>query len=147
MIGAKIITTGVLFRKAEIKETGNMIRGSKNTIFPLFRGKYDWANLFKIPDCLTPSLTIKRIPTVIIPSLAKPANASLSLITPSARSIVVAENKISPGRITSLYKATIIKIMTAKTIYPSVVSNTVWFNSFEHQISTVLMLPKLMIKI
>jgi hypothetical protein len=62
--------------------------------------------------------------TVIIPLFAKPASASLSLIMPKAKSIVVAENNINPVRITSIYKATIIKMITPITIYPSVVNKT-----------------------
>jgi hypothetical protein len=124
MIGAKIITTGVLFKNAEINDTGNMILGRRNTIFPRFRGRYDWASLSSTPDIRIPSLTIKRIPTVIMPSLANPANASLLLSIPTAKSSVVAENKIKPGRMISLYKATIMSSITPITIYPSVVSNS-----------------------
>jgi hypothetical protein len=54
--------------------------------------------------------------------LAKPASASLSLITPIAKRRVVAEKSNNPGRITSMYKAIIIKTITPITIYPSKVN-------------------------
>jgi hypothetical protein len=123
MMGAKIITTGVLFRKAEINETGNMILGIRNAILLLLRGKYDCANRLRIPDCLTPSLTRNKIATVIIALFENPFKASSSLIIPNTSRMVVAEKSIRPGLIISLKRAIIIAKITPKTMYPSFVSN------------------------
>jgi hypothetical protein len=71
---------------------------------------------------LNPSLTRNRIPTVIIPLLEKPDNASSEVMISVAMNMTSAVNRTNPGRIISLRRAMIIRITTAMAIYPVRVS-------------------------
>jgi hypothetical protein len=53
IIGAKIITTGVLFRNADKTETGSMMRGNQKNHSPLFRGQVGLCQPFSTPDWRT----------------------------------------------------------------------------------------------
>jgi hypothetical protein len=120
-MGAKMITMGVLFRNADINEIGNITRRNNDLIFPLRRGKKKVASLVSAPDCVIPSLTTNSIATVTIPLFEKPASTSLALMVPNIIRNISAENRISPGRITSLAKAAIMMITIANTINPCAV--------------------------
>lgn len=85
MIGAKITTTGVLFRNADTKATGGSILACalKTVVFP--SGSSFLINWPKAPLCRTPSLTRKSMATVIIPLLLKPSSISLGVRMPTQR--------------------------------------------------------------
>jgi len=74
------------------------------------------AILFMMPECLTPSLTKKRMPTVSIPLFEKPATISLGVIIPIAIKKTATENNTNPGRIASLASANIITTITINTM-------------------------------
>ena len=69
IIGAKITTTGVLLRKAEIKEIEGSIRACALNKEVLLCGNSFFIILPKDHDCLTHSLTKNKNATLIIPLL------------------------------------------------------------------------------
>jgi hypothetical protein len=74
------------------------------------------ASLFRIPEYRTPSLTKNNTPTVNMPLFEKPAAISDGVIMPIAIKKTAPEKRTSPGRMASLASATIITIMTNKTM-------------------------------
>ena len=105
IIGAKITTTGVLFRKAEIKEiVGNMRSCALKTVV-LPCGSSFLISCPNAPDWRIPSLTRKSMATVIIPLLLNPSNISLGVRIPAQRNNTTTEKSTIPGRILSRIKA------------------------------------------
>jgi len=121
IMGPKIITTGVLFRKAEMADTGHMIRMSRLGMGFLFLGRIREPSLFRKPDSLTPSLTRKSRATVIIPLFEKPARASSAVRMSKTRKMTRAEKRIRPGRMISRIRAMIMSSITPRAMYPEMV--------------------------
>ena len=115
MIGAKITTTGVLFRNADTKATGGSILACalKTVVFP--SGSSFLINWPKAPLCRTPSLTRKSMATVIIPLLLKPSSISLGVRMPTQRKNTTTVRRTIPGRILSHTKAAIMPIRASNT--------------------------------
>ena len=111
-----MMTTGVLFKNADKVEMGIINLKSILGVELFSRGNDTAANLFRIPEYLTPSLTKNKTPTVSIPLLEKPEAISLGVIIPVAIKNTAAENNTKPGRMASFTKATIIAMMTMITI-------------------------------
>jgi hypothetical protein len=116
MTGAKMITTGVLFRKADNAEIGNMMDVSMRGIERCCLGSDNAANLLRIPEYRTPSLTKKSTPTVNMPLFENPAANSVGVIIPIAIKKTAPEKRINPGRMASFARATIIATTTVNTM-------------------------------
>src|SRR6056297_1067203 len=76
IIGAKIMTIGVLFKNAEIPAIGTVSLNISLGIGALFFGSITVAIFESAPVCLKPSLTRNKMPTVSMPLFEKPAIAS-----------------------------------------------------------------------
>ena len=114
-IGAKITTTGVLFRNAENElMTGNTRSCARDTLDSLpgnsFFRMEDNAPLWRMP-----SLTRKSNATVIIPRLLKPATICLGEIMPATMNSTTKDSSTMPGRILSIIRATNMPTSPSKT--------------------------------
>ena len=116
MIGAKITTTGVLFRKAGMNAMTGNIRACAFSTVVFFCGSNFLITCDNAPLWRTPSLTKNSIATVIIPLLLKPSSISFGERMPVHKNITTAENRIIPGRILSAIRAMSIPISTTRTI-------------------------------
>ena len=101
MMGAKITTTGVLFRKAEINAMlGSMRIWALNTeVFSC--GRSFLMTCVRAPLWRIPSLTRNSMATVIMPLFEKPSNTSLGVSIPAQKNRMTTEKSIMPGRIRS----------------------------------------------
>ena len=92
-------TIGVLFKNADIEATvGSIVKYPRVSIEPPLEGKMRFTMGDKHPLRRIPSLTRNSSATVIIPLLAKPANASEGVIIPQQSSTTTVEKSINPGR-------------------------------------------------
>ena len=125
IIGAKITTTGVLLKNAEINETtGKKRRFTFVTdTFPV--GSILNTKRSSRPLLRTPSLIRYSNATVIIPLLEKPFSASSGFMIPAHSSMTTAVKRISTGRSTSFISAASIRTMThAMYVNSNVISET-----------------------
>ena len=106
IMGAKMTTTGVLLRKAEMKETAGIMRNCTRRTANCPFGKSQPNICSSSPDRRTPSLTRKSRATVIIPLLEKPSKTSFGVSTPAHRKTTAPEKSTMPGRNASLMSAT-----------------------------------------
>jgi hypothetical protein len=115
MIGAKMTTTGVLFRKADKNDMAGRRRAFVLVILAFFLGKRLIINCSNMPLLRTPSLTRKSIATVIMPLLEKPSRHSFGVSIPAQSIITTHENRISPGLSLSAINAHIINMRQSAT--------------------------------
>jgi hypothetical protein len=96
---------GVLFKKADMNEMGNITRRNMDQVLPFRRCKKAFASLESSPDC-------------VIPLLEKPATTSSLFTIPLTKKIMSAEKRISPGCINYFTNAAIMITMIEITISP-----------------------------
>ena len=115
IIGANMTTTGVLFRKAEIKAMeGNMRSCALQTVvFPC--GNSFFTTCPNAPLWRIPSLTRNNSPTVIIPLLLNPSSISLGVKIPTQRKKTTTVSKTIPGLNLSHINAAIMPINAKST--------------------------------
>ena len=101
MIGAKITTTGVLFRKAEMKAMTGRTRRLVPATVDFFCGNMAKIKRSNTPLLRIPSLTRNKRATVIMPLFEKPSNTSLGVSIPAQKNRMTTEKSIMPGRIRS----------------------------------------------
>ena len=105
IIGAKITTTGVLLRKAEMKATAGSMRACTPRMVARRLGNRCSRSVLSSPERRTPSLTRKSIATVIMPLLEKPSRSSFGLKMPAHMKATAPESRMRPGRMRSLMSA------------------------------------------
>ena len=115
MIGAKITTTGVLFRNAENALTSGSTRICALATVAPAPGSSLFTTSASAPLWRTPSLTRKSRPTVIMPRLLNPATICLGEMMPAAMNTTTTESSTMPGRILSRMSATSIPASTKIT--------------------------------
>ena len=114
-IGAKMTTTGVLFKKAE-KALTTGSRRSWACVTDIFRsGRSFFITVANAPLWRTPSLTRKSNATVIMPRLLNPATICLGVMMPAAINTTTSESNTMPGRILSMIRATSMPISPTNT--------------------------------
>ena len=110
-------TTGVLLRKAEIKETvGNMRNCTARmppACFPCGNKRRSISS--NRPERRTPSLTKKSMATVIMPLLENPSKSSFGVRMPAHRKTTAPDRRTNPGRMWSFTKARMTKAKTIRT--------------------------------
>lgn len=118
--GAKITTTGVLLRNADMKLTaGNILSEAIVRLHPSL-GIIRWTIRSSIPLCLTPSDMRKSRATVIIPLLEKPSRHSFGDRMPKQSISTTTVNKTNPGRILSRISAHTMKMSSRSVMTDSV---------------------------
>ena len=115
IIGAKMTTTGVLFRKAEMPAMVGSMRSCTCRMEAPLPGSRRPSRRSSRPERLTPSLTRKSRATVIMPLLENPSSISSGLSMPAHRKATAPESRMRPGRMRSRMRATMTKARTMRT--------------------------------
>ena len=116
IIGAKMTTTGVLLRKADMNAMLGSILSCALKTFIFLTGNNFSVSLVSAPLWRMPSLTRKSMATVIMPLLLKPSNISFGLSIPVHKNMTRTVNKIIPGLILSAINAASIPTSETRTI-------------------------------
>ncbi len=119
IIGAKIITTAVLFSIIEKREIMGNICAISTPTLRLFSGSIYLSINDNDPDCRTPSPIKKSIAIVIISRLENPAKSSSGVMTPITIKTIAPAKSVKPGRILSNAKISKIPTMPRITINAS----------------------------
>ena len=114
-MGAKMTTTGVLFRKAENALTMGRMRSCALVTDVPFSGNSFLTTVVNAPLCRMPSLTRNSRATVIMPRLLNPATICLGVMIPATMNNTTRLSNTMPGRILSIISATSIPISPSNT--------------------------------
>ena len=130
-IGAKMTTTGVLFRKAEKALTMGRMRNCALVTEVPRSGNSFLTTALNAPLCRMPSLTRNNSATVIMPRLLNPATICLGVMIPATINSTTRLSNTMPGRILSRISATNIPIRPSNTKIISKLINSTFMKNEE----------------